>query len=176
MSRPQTPPSHEERRARGGHETISEVASSPWPRPLPDFIRSRGDEASYPRGFDGDLICTARRPLLVSLWAGFPGGRSWCRACSDSPPSKQLGRLKRGNCQAGSTTRVARWSPRHAGTGSSFGKLAAIASNRYDQVLLKIQQYAASSLVTSWKYLRKIQGVVTAIGAVVTALTGVKIF
>ena len=28
--------------------------------------------------------------------------------------------------QGGSTTRVARWSPRHAGTGSSCGKLASV--------------------------------------------------
>ena len=42
--------------------------------------------------YDGGKL--ARVPLLVSLHAGVPGGRSWCRACPDSAPSKQLGRLK----------------------------------------------------------------------------------
>ena len=51
----------------------------------------------------------ARHLPLVSQdsWPGFPGERSWWRNRLDSPPLKQLGRLKCGNYRACSTTRIA---------------------------------------------------------------------
>ena len=51
-----------------------------------------------------DVVLRGVLLLSVSEWVSL----AWCRAFPDSPPSKQL---KSGNCRAGSTTGVARWSP-----------------------------------------------------------------
>ena len=80
--------------------------------------------------YDGGKL--ARRPLVsprgrVSLAGGHGAGPARIllhRSSSEKAEAREL--------SSGSTTRVARWSPCHAETGSSYGKFAAacVASNR----------------------------------------------
>ena len=69
-----------------------------------------------------------RRLPLVSLWAGFPGGEVVVQGLPGFSSIEAAGKTEARELSGGpsSTTRVARWSPRLAGTGSSCGKVAAV--------------------------------------------------